>query len=125
MKYRLMDLLACPICKHFPLELHVFKKEAVNRAGISKKCEEYCGYEGKPVRELEFQKCGECSKIEIVDGLLFCPSCKRWYPIEEEIPRMLPDELRKREEDIGFLKKFENLVPKEVLKEGKPFNLRI
>jgi len=125
MKYRLTDLLACPICKHFPLELYAPKKEATDRAKISTKCEEYCGYEKKPVRELKSPRCGACSKIEIIDGVLSCPSCKRWYPIEEEIPRMMPDELREREEGIRFLKKRESIVPKEILEGGKPFNLRI
>ncbi|MHA1833582.1 MAG: Trm112 family protein [Candidatus Baldrarchaeia archaeon] len=27
MKYRLIDLLACPICKNSPLKLHVLKQE--------------------------------------------------------------------------------------------------
>ena len=26
-KYRLMDLLACPMCKHFPLNLEVYSVE--------------------------------------------------------------------------------------------------
>jgi len=108
MKYKLMDLLACPICKHFPLELYVSKKKAKNRARVFPKCEDYCGYEKKPVREVKSYKCGVCSKIEIIEGMLSCPSCKRLYLIEEEIPIMLPDELRKERK---FLKS-ESAVPK-------------
>ena len=89
MKRRLMDILACPIDKYHPLELHVFEE-----------------------------------KDEIVSGMLICPQCGRFYPIIEEIPHMLPDELRERTEDIEFLKKWREKVPERILNEGKPFNLR-
>ena len=64
MKKKLMEILACPIDKHCPLELLVFEE-----------------------------------KEEIVEGLIICPKCLRWYPIRDEIPEMLPDELRKEGED--------------------------
>ena len=89
MKKTLLEILACPICKSHPLELHIFDE-----------------------------------KEEIVSGLLVCPSCNRYYPIIEEIPHMLPDELRKRDEDIGFLKQWESKVPHKILEEGKPFNIK-
>jgi len=62
-------------------------------------------------------------KGEIKEGLILCPKCLRWFPIREEIPEMLPDELRKQNEDLYFLKKWQDKVPKSVLSEGKPFNL--
>lgn len=83
-----MDILACPIDKHHPLELYVFEE-----------------------------------KEEIVEGIIVCPKCNRFYPIKDEIPEMLPDELRNAEEDIRFLKKWEKVVPEKILKDGKPFNL--
>lgn len=89
MKRWLMDILACPIDKHHPLELHVFEE-----------------------------------KEEIVEGLLVCSKCNRYYPIIEEIPHMLPDELREKVEDIGFLKKWQEKIPEKILNEGKPFNLK-
>jgi len=89
MKRRLMDILACPIDKYHPLELHVFEE-----------------------------------KDEIVSGMLICPKCNRFYPIIEEIPHMLPDELRERTEDTEFLRKWREKVPERILNEGKPFNLR-
>jgi len=89
LKKTLMDILACPICKNHPLELHVFEE-----------------------------------KDEIVSGLLICVSCNRFYPIIDEIPNMLPDDLRERNEDLRFLKIWESKVPKEILEEGKPFNLK-
>ena len=82
-----MDILACPICKHYPLDLYVFEE-----------------------------------KEEVVEGLIACQSCKRWYPIIDEIPYMLPDELRDRKDDLPFMKKWKDSFPETILKEGKPFN---
>jgi len=60
---------------------------------------------------------------EVVEGIIVCPKCLRWYPIRDEIPEMLPDELRNRKEDIEFLVKWKEKVPERILLEGKPFNL--
>jgi uncharacterized protein YbaR (Trm112 family) len=89
MQRRLLDILACPIDKHFPLEM------------------------------LEFDANGET----IVEGLLICRECARYYPISEEIPVMLPDNLRSRKEDIAFLEKWKGRIPDSVLKSGRPWNL--
>ena len=89
MKKKLMEILACPIDKYYPLELHVFEE-----------------------------------KGEIVEGLIVCPKCSRWYPIREEIPEMLPDDLRKENEDLPFLKKWKAVITERILSEGKPFNLK-
>lgn len=88
MKRRLMDILACPICKYYPLDLHVFEE-----------------------------------KDEIVEGLIVCSKCLRWYPIIEEIPQMLPDDLRSQTEDLPFLKKWKDRAPENIVTSGKPFNL--
>ncbi|MCD6504443.1 Trm112 family protein, partial [Candidatus Bathyarchaeota archaeon] len=73
MKRRLMDLLACPIDKYYPLELYVFEE-----------------------------------REEIVEGLIVCPKCLRWYPIRDEIPELLPDELRNKKEELSFLQKWKD-----------------
>jgi len=62
-------------------------------------------------------------KEEIVEGLIICPKCSRWYPIRDEIPEMLPDELRTEKEDLPFLKKWKAKTPEKILREGRPFNL--
>jgi uncharacterized protein YbaR (Trm112 family) len=124
LKYRLLDLLACPICKHFPLK-HLAFKESLHEAPKeppAKTCQEYCGWLGRRVEEGRGD-CRECFAHEVDEGLLTCPNCGRWYPIMEEIPHMLPDELRNREEDLAFLKKWSSKVPEEVLRGGVPFNL--
>jgi len=78
-----MDILACPIDKHYPLELHVFEETE-----------------------------------EIAEGVIICPKCSRWYPIREEIPEMLPDELREENDELPFMKKWKQKFPKEILEEA-------
>lgn len=128
MKYRLIDLLACPICKHFPLQYYVFSTRTVDRNITDEKkplCELFCSYKNQFIKDMkEEPPCEECIKFEIVDGLLYCPNCKRWYPIIDEIPRMLPDKLRRKEEDLAFMKKYKEKIPKHILEEGLPFNLK-
>lgn len=82
-----MNFLACPICKHYPLDLFIFTE-----------------------------------KDEIIEGLITCEECKRWYPIIDEIPYMLPDQLRNGKDDIPFIKKWKQKFPEDILKKGKPFN---
>jgi uncharacterized protein YbaR (Trm112 family) len=89
MKRALIEILACPIDKHHPLDLLVFEE-----------------------------------KDEIVEGVIICSKCHRWYPIRDEIPEMLPDELRKAAEDLPFLKKWKDQIPEDIVKNGNPFNLK-
>ena len=127
MKYRLLDILACPICKKFPLELIIIERKKYERELKQEKpfCELYCGYLVRYLKDIkETPPCDECIKYEIVTGVLYCNNCKRWYPIIDEIPRMLPDELRKKSEDLKFLKKYSDKIPERILSEGKPFNLK-
>ena len=84
-----MDILACPIDKHYPLELHVFEETD-----------------------------------EIVEGIILCPKCLRWYPIRDEIPELLPDDLREAKDELSFLRKWRTQIPRNVLLDGKPFNLK-
>jgi uncharacterized protein YbaR (Trm112 family) len=63
-------------------------------------------------------------KDEIEEGMIVCHKCSRWFPIKEEIPEMLPDELRKENEELSFLKKWKNKVPSDILSDGRPFNLQ-
>ncbi|MBY9014124.1 MAG: hypothetical protein KGD68_00385 [Candidatus Lokiarchaeota archaeon] len=64
------------------------------------------------------------TEIEIETGILFCSQCKRWFPIIETIPQMLPDEYRDEEADILFLKTNKNLLDNTFFKQNlKPFNL--
>ena len=89
MQRRLLDILACPMDKHSPLQL------------------------------LEFELRGDI----IVSGALLCEECSRYYPIVEEIPVMLPDNLRNRREDEMFLEKWKDRLPENVVHGGKPWSL--
>jgi uncharacterized protein YbaR (Trm112 family) len=86
---RLLDLLACPIDKYYPLELYELNT----------------------------------NKEVIVDGVLVCTKCGRYYPIIDEIPVMLPDDLRQKDEDIAFLSKWSHQLPEKIVFMGKPFHL--
>ncbi|MEM2875608.1 MAG: Trm112 family protein [Candidatus Bathyarchaeia archaeon] len=63
-------------------------------------------------------------KDEVVEGMMVCPKCLRWYPIRDEIPELLPDELRDEKDEVSFLEKWKDKIPEEVLLDGKPYNLR-
>jgi uncharacterized protein YbaR (Trm112 family) len=70
---------------------------------------------------LELQVFAE--KEEIQTGIIICPKCNRWYPIIDEIPHMLPDDLRERGEDLSFLQQWKERIPQKTIQEGQPFNL--
>jgi len=60
---------------------------------------------------------------EVESGLIFCQKCSRFYPIRGTIPVMLPDDLRKEEEDLKFLEVHKDNIPLKILQLGKPFPL--
>ncbi|HEY7571845.1 MAG TPA: Trm112 family protein [Nitrososphaeraceae archaeon] len=97
MKKSMLNILACPIDKHYPLELFEF---------TSARIDEYN------------------EKEEIIDmGLLYCIKCTRFYPIIEQIPVMLPDELRDREKDLEFLQRWRGDIPTNILHNAMPWHL--
>lgn len=131
LKYRLLDLLACPICKTFPLQYWVFNEVRYEKRAVNEPrpyCREYCGL-GKDVVsrfKVEQLDCPDCIKREASEGVIKCSKCGRWYPIIEEIPHMLPDDLREgkeMEKDLEFLRHWRDKVPIEILRGGKPYNL--
>lgn len=95
MRRSMLDILACPIDKYYPLELI-----------------EIDTVEDKTIKE-----------NVIKEGVLFCLQCSRFYPIIEEIPVMLPDELRDKEKDIQFLQKWHEKIPSKIIKNGHPWHL--
>ncbi|MEM3137659.1 MAG: Trm112 family protein, partial [Thermofilaceae archaeon] len=66
----------------------------------------------------------ECIKYEVSEGVLFCRVCNRWFPIIDEIPILLPDEMREKKEELDFLQKFKDQLPKYLIEDGKPWNLK-
>lgn len=59
----------------------------------------------------------------ISEGAMFCPKCLRFYPIIEEIPIMLPDELRNKKQEIEFLKNNKDRLPEKIVTKANPWHL--
>ena len=91
----MLDILACPVDKYYPLELI----------------------------EIDTAEDKIINENIIKEGVLFCSQCSRFYPIIEEIPVMLPDELRDKEKDIQFLQKWQEKIPTKIIKNGNPWHL--
>ena len=89
MNRTMMDILACPIDKNYPLELHEIKEK----------------------------------NNVVSEGVLFCPKCSRFYPIIEEIPIMLPDELRDKKLELDFLKNNKENLPEKIITKANPWHL--
>jgi len=89
MNKKMLNILACPLDKHFPLEI------------------------------FESNSKGEI----ILEGAIYCSKCSRFYPIIEEIPIMLPDELRDKNQDIEFLKRNKSFLPEKIIKQASPWHL--
>ena len=59
----------------------------------------------------------------IIEGALFCSKCSRFYPIIEEIPIMLPDELRDKKQEMEFLKINKDTLPEKIITKAIPWHL--
>ena len=89
MNKSMMDILACPIDKHHPLELfEINQKDNI-----------------------------------VSEGVLYCTKCSRFYPIIEEIPIMLPDDLRDKKQDLEFLKNNKEKLPEKITTSVEPWHL--
>jgi len=65
----------------------------------------------------------EEEKNIISEGVLFCPKCSRFFPIIEEIPIMLPDELRDKKQEMEFLKNHKDKLPEKIITNANPWHL--
>ena len=59
----------------------------------------------------------------VIEGVIFCSKCSRFYPIMEEIPIMLPDDLRDKKHEIEFLKNNKDKLPEKIISEANPWHL--
>ncbi|MCG3221933.1 MAG: hypothetical protein H7641_11190 [Candidatus Heimdallarchaeota archaeon] len=117
MKHRLMDLLACPLDKSWPLKLEILEEEMekeeiplpIENKFTNVICSFYCNFkkfilvnlledeseETKTKEEIErhvtLKDCKNCFQIEIQSGKLYCSEekDKHIYEIKEGIPIML------------------------------------
>lgn len=144
MNKKLLDILVCPFDKVTSLELFEFQSAAAppespnNSSSIDKpdkkiteeqrsktedvRIEDPGSYQGKPL-ETDAQAANGNGGSIVKEGLLLCRSCLRFYPITEEIPIILPDELRDKKMDIEFLKKWGEFIPTQLLASLKPWTI--
>lgn len=131
MKKHMLDILACPMDKNYPLdliELHVKEFEDDNlRESKFPNDDKNTKKNNLTVNE-ENEIRGDVNKdkdkvIVIIEGILYCKKCLRFYPIIDEIPIMLPDELREKENDLEFLNKWKNNIPQKILNNANPWHL--
>ncbi|MFC2173333.1 methyltransferase domain-containing protein [Acidobacteriota bacterium] len=103
MQYRTAALLTCPYDNHFPLNLKAFKETPVPAEILKPRaldCQDYCHLNN--TAKIDSTDCRECRTRLIEEGVLFCPECRRLYPIRDHIASFLPDELR-GEDDLSDL----------------------
>jgi uncharacterized protein YbaR (Trm112 family) len=117
MRKSLLDILACPIDKHSPLELFEINIHLANESVSDKQDEKGMALEGRTDNDTTFDN------VIVKEGVLFCSRCSRFFPIIDEIPIMLPDELREREKDLQFLQEWETKIPSRILNHGVPWHI--
>ncbi|CAN5798811.1 hypothetical protein BH23THE1_BH23THE1_29830 [soil metagenome] len=135
-----MDILVCPFDKVSSLELLEFKthpnanikssqsaplneQEPITKEGVYKDNDNNDNNNTNN-QELTINTSALSSEI-IEEGLLLCRTCMRFYPITEEIPIIMPDELRDKKKDLEFLKTWNKSIPENLLKNLKPWTMKI
>lgn len=116
MKYFVMDILACPVCRSTDLLLHVIEEvdESVDLPAERVKCKRWCHYRGRPAGEVPVEACRECIRRRIKTGVIVCRTCGRWYPVIETIAVMLDDEYRDEKVYSRFLEGYLDKIPDSV-----------
>jgi uncharacterized protein YbaR (Trm112 family) len=132
MNKKLLDILVCPFDKVTPLELLEFQSTSDSRAH-TKEAEKSIlntsnstGQDASTTAKMDNGRSNQnetLQQTEIVEeGLLLCKTCQRFYPIVEEIPIILPDELRDKKKDIEFLNKWRERIPVDLMTRLKPWS---
>ena len=139
MNKKLLDILVCPFDKVSSLELFQFKAKTLpnnptssanNIGSESKNSTTNQKENDQELKDINTNtKDPSVSELDmefpeiIEEGLLLCRTCLRFYPITEEIPIILPDELRDKKKDLEFLKTWNEAIPKDLLKNLKPWTI--
>ena len=76
--------------------------------------------------ELQHRIFREDERGDIIEGLLTCPECKRYYPIIYGLPIMTPDEYREKSLEAPILQKWDLALDQEkpgtfLLEDGLKF----
>jgi uncharacterized protein YbaR (Trm112 family) len=117
----MLDVLVCPFDKESELELFELKTRPIG-SNIPKIEKDKSLYENK-AKDIIPNTNNEYEELVIEDGMLFCNTCLRFFPIIEEIPIILPDELRDKDTDLKVLEKWSNLLPDKIVKKSLPWHL--
>jgi uncharacterized protein len=146
---RMLDVLVCPFDKKSALELYEFIikekniiDETLQTDPVLQNSKIKGPFQNEPqisdndsipvsniIKGVGENKNGNSSKdrfnhdVEIEEGILYCNQCLRFYPIFEEIPIILPDELRDKEKDLLLLKKWSKILPEKIVKKALPWHL--
>jgi uncharacterized protein YbaR (Trm112 family)/SAM-dependent methyltransferase len=104
MKRSLLDYIACPECLG---DLSEIPNAGLPNHGIKPSRPE--------IKSVIPDVDVTIAETEIVDGLLTCRSCARWYPIRDRIPELYPDHLRGWERDLAFLRSLEPAIGPELV----------
>lgn len=105
MKYALIDLIICPNCRFYPLNLFVFEKQIkyknnkkiLTNIDTSFFCKTYCGLHKHFIKNIKNNNqfnCEICLATDIIWGVILCPKCCSWYPIILGLPLLYPNYLK-------------------------------
>ncbi|MEM0139982.1 MAG: hypothetical protein QXZ44_05165 [Ferroplasma sp.] len=98
MENSFMKILRCPSCHESEFEIALFSENTLYmRTGIE------ANYD---IIEQEIKKHG--------NGIIFCMSCKNWFPITEGLPVMLANKLRNEDECSAFIEKYRSNIPENL-----------
>ena len=136
MNKKLLDILVCPFDKVTSLDLIEFQLTE-GLSGNAAKVENLNTSTSGPIRSSPTTTVKSTDKEDnpkpdstdkelsdiVKEGLLLCKSCSRFYPIMQEIPIILPDELRDRKKDMEFLKRWRESIPSDLLTTLKPWTI--
>ena len=117
MRKSLLEILACPIDKHSPLELIEINVYLTNESSSDKRSDNRKMLGERTYNDTTYDN------VIVKEGVLFCSRCSRFFPIIDEIPIMLPDELREKEKDMRFLLEWETKIPSKILDHGVPWHI--
>ncbi len=117
MRKSLLEILACPIDKHSPLELYEINTHQAKEFASGIRSENEQSLKEQDTNDTTYDN------VIVKEGVLFCSRCSRFFPIIDEIPVMLPDELREKEKDLQFLKEWEAKIPNKILDNGVPWHI--
>jgi len=117
MRKSLLEILACPIDKHSPLELYEINTHQAKEFASGIRSENEQSLKEQDINDTTYDN------VIVKEGVLFCSRCSRFFPIMDEIPVMLPDELREKEKDLQFLKEWEAKIPSKILDNGVPWHI--